>query len=183
MRAIGPNSFPEEDNELLHTPLFKQVSPEQANELIPYLHEAVFDKGDYIFREGDRDHRMYLLERGRVKLIRESKDRRVQLLSIHAHGELLGEIPVFDPSGGPRTATAVAMTHGTHVAWAGSMTRCSRGSTSTRVSPSTCCRCWRIACVATTSAYPTLCSWMCPPAWRRHCSTSARGSASRWKPG
>lgn len=84
MRAIGPNSFPEEDNELLHTPLFKQVSPEQANELIPYLHEAVFDKGDYIFREGDRDHRMYLLERGRVKLIRESKDRRVQLLSIHA---------------------------------------------------------------------------------------------------
>jgi CRP/FNR family cyclic AMP-dependent transcriptional regulator len=103
MRAIGPNSFPEEDNELLHTPLFKQVSPEQANELIPYLHEAVFDKGDYIFREGDKDHRMYLLERGRVKLIRESKDRRVQLLSIHAHGELLGEIPVFDPSGGPRT--------------------------------------------------------------------------------
>ena len=76
MRAIGPNSFPEEDNELLHTPLFKQVSPEQANELIPYLHEAVFDKGDYIFREGDRDHRMYLLERGRVKLIREPKDRR-----------------------------------------------------------------------------------------------------------
>ena len=70
----------------MHTPLFKQVSPEQANELIPYLHEAVFDKGDYIFREGDRDHRMYLLERGRVKLIRESKDRRVQLLSIHAHG-------------------------------------------------------------------------------------------------
>ena len=64
MRAIGPNSFPEEDNELLHTPLLKQVSPEQANELIPYLHEAVFDKGDYIFREGDRDHRMYLLERG-----------------------------------------------------------------------------------------------------------------------
>lgn len=22
-----------------------------------------------------------------------------------------------------------------------------------------------------------------PAAWRRHCSTSARGSASRWKPG
>ena len=44
---------------------------------------------------------MYLLERGRVKLIRESKDRRVQLLSIHAHGELLGEIPVFDRPAAP----------------------------------------------------------------------------------
>ena len=70
-----------------------------------------------IFREGDTDHRMYLLERGRVKLIRQSSDRRVQLLSIHAYGEVLGEIPVFDPHGGPRTASAVAMTSDTKVVW------------------------------------------------------------------
>ncbi|RSX53436.1 Crp/Fnr family transcriptional regulator [Bifidobacterium goeldii] len=117
MRSMVPNSIPEDENELLHTALFKRVSPQQASELLPYLQRATFDKGDYIFREGDTDHRMYLLERGRVKLMRESNDRRVQLLSIHAHGEVLGEIPVFDPNGGPRTASAVSMTHGTHVAW------------------------------------------------------------------
>ena len=60
---------------------------------------------------------MYLLEQGRVKLIRTSSDDRVQLLSIHAPGEVLGEIPVFDPHGGPRTASAVAMSHGTRVVW------------------------------------------------------------------
>ena len=95
----GPSG---ESATLLHTALFKQVSSEEAEELLPHLQHAEYSKGDYIFREGDTDHRMYLLERGRVKLIRQSSDRRVQLLSIHAYGEVLGEIPVFDPHGGPR---------------------------------------------------------------------------------
>ena len=43
--------------------------PEEARELLPYLQHAEYDKGDFIFREGDTDHRMYLLEEGRVKLI------------------------------------------------------------------------------------------------------------------
>lgn len=112
-----PNAIPNDENTLLHTALFKQVSPEQAEELLPTLHESVYDKGEHIFTQGDTDHRMGLLEKGRVKLTRESNDGRVQLLSIHARGEVLGEIPVFDPNGGPRTASAVAMVNGTRVVW------------------------------------------------------------------
>ena len=104
-------------NPLLHTALFKQVSVQQAEELLPHMHSAMVNKGDTIFREGDTDHRMYVIEQGRVKLIRQSADNRVQLLSIHTRGEVLGEIPVFDPEGGPRTATAVAMLNGTKVVW------------------------------------------------------------------
>ena len=117
MSLETPNAFAEEENILLHTALFKQVSPAEAEELLPHLKHATFDKGDYIFSEGDTDQRMYLLEQGRVKLIRTSSDDRVQLLSIHAPGEVLGEIPVFDPHGGPRTASAVSMSHGTRVVW------------------------------------------------------------------
>ena len=95
MSLETPNAFADEENILLHTALFKQVSPSEAEELLPYLKHAAYDKGDYIFSEGDTDHRMYLLERGRVKLVRTSSDDRVQLLSIHAPGEVLGEIPVF----------------------------------------------------------------------------------------
>ena len=113
----GMGDARERRNPLLETALFKQVSEEQARELVPYLHHEEYDKGEYIFTEGDTDQRMYVIQEGRVKLTRQSVDKRVQLLSIHTRGELLGEIPVFDPSGGPRTATAVAMTHGTHVAW------------------------------------------------------------------
>ncbi|MBM6699608.1 Crp/Fnr family transcriptional regulator [Bifidobacterium pullorum subsp. saeculare] len=117
MNIDKPNVFEEDDNVLLHTALFKQVSPVEAEELLPALSQATYGKGETIFEEGDTDHRMYLLERGRVKLVRHAIDRRVQLLSIHAPGEVLGEIPVFDPSGGPRTASAVAMRQGTRVVW------------------------------------------------------------------
>lgn len=112
-----PNEMPDSGNILLHTALFKQVSPAQANELLPDLRRAVFNKNDYIFREGGTDQRMFLLESGRVKLVHSSSDARVQLLSIHSHGEVLGEIPVFDPNGGPRTASAVAMKNHTAVVW------------------------------------------------------------------
>lgn len=110
-------SSSQEENVLLHTALFKQVSPEEAKELIANLEQDVFCKGEAIFRQGDTDHRMYVLESGKVKLIREAEDSRVQLLSIHAPGEMLGEIPVFDPKGGPRTASAIAMENGTSVVW------------------------------------------------------------------
>ena len=85
----GFGGFDDERETLLHTALFKQVSSEEARELLPYLQHAEYDKGDFIFREGDTDHRMYLLEEGRVKLTRQSSDKRVQLLSIHAYGEVL----------------------------------------------------------------------------------------------
>lgn len=118
---MGQTSENEQDstqrNPLLETALFKQVSPQQAKELIPYLHHEVFDKGECIFTEGDTDQRMYVIQSGRVKLTRQSADKRVQLLSIQTRGELLGEIPVFDPEGGPRTANAVAMVNDTQVVW------------------------------------------------------------------
>ncbi|KAA8828246.1 MULTISPECIES: Crp/Fnr family transcriptional regulator [Bifidobacterium] len=101
---------------LLHTALFKQVRPEEADQLLPHLQRRYYSKGDAIFHEGDTDHRMYLVETGRVKLTRESTDHRIHLLSITGRGELLGEIPVFDPTGGPRTASAIVMTNGTIVA-------------------------------------------------------------------
>ncbi|MCI1934960.1 MAG: Crp/Fnr family transcriptional regulator [Bifidobacteriaceae bacterium] len=101
---------------LLKTPLFSHVSADEAALLLPSLQPHTFNKGDYIFREGDTDHQMFVIESGRVKLTRTSRDNRVQLLSIHGRGEILGEIPVFDPQGGPRTASAVVMTNNTTVA-------------------------------------------------------------------
>ena len=51
MSLETPNAFADEENILLHTALFKQVSPAEAEELLPHLKHATFDKGDYIFSE------------------------------------------------------------------------------------------------------------------------------------
>ena len=109
--------MPQRDNILLRTALFKQVPLEQAEELIEHLDQGTYDKGDAIFNQGDTDRRVYFLQSGRVKLIRHAPDHRVQLLSLHAPGEMLGEIPVFDPNGGPRTASALAIRNDTRVVW------------------------------------------------------------------
>lgn len=115
LHAAAPNAMPvdEERGEaglLLETALFKQVPPREAAQLIPHMESHVYLKGDFIFRQGDPDRTMHVIESGRVKLTRQSEDGRLQLLSISTAGEILGEIPVFDPDGGPRTANAVAMT-------------------------------------------------------------------------
>ncbi|KFI69604.1 Transcription regulator, crp family [Bifidobacterium magnum] len=108
----------ESDREaLLNTALFKQVTPQQAQELMPYMESVSVRKGEAIFHEGDTDHRLYVIANGMVKLTRVAEDKRVRLLSIQARGEILGEIPVFDPEGGPRTANAIAMVNNTRVVW------------------------------------------------------------------
>lgn len=115
MTKAKMSDYSKDNMTLIHTALFKQVPVDQAKELIVHFKEAEFKKGQAIFNEGDTDHRMYILDRGRVKLVRHSRDNRVQLLSIHTYGEILGEIPVFDPAGGPRTASAIAMESHTHL--------------------------------------------------------------------
>ena len=42
----GFGGFDDERETLLHTALFKQVSSEEARELLPYLLHAEYDKGD-----------------------------------------------------------------------------------------------------------------------------------------
>lgn len=177
----GFGGFDDERETLLHTALFKQVSSEEARELLPYLQHAEYDKGDFIFREGDTDHRMYLLEEGRVKLTRQSSDKRVQLLSIHAYGEVLGEIPVFDPHGGPRTASAVAMTNGTRVVWLEHDALFDWLDEHPRVAVDM-LQVLRTACAATTNAYAIWCSWTFPDDSPKHCSIWHHDSANRSKP-
>ncbi|WP_018143334.1 Crp/Fnr family transcriptional regulator [Alloscardovia criceti] len=112
-KMLSDDTLSVEERTLLHTALFEHVSLDDAHQLLPYLEHHTYNKGDYIFHEGDEDTNMYIIERGRIKLTRESYDYRVQLLSIAGAGEIAGEIPVFDPHGGPRTASAISMVNGT----------------------------------------------------------------------
>lgn len=105
---------PKDEDLLLRTALFRRVSADDARQLLPHLRRHTFPKEGYIFHQGATDQDMFVIASGRVKLARESSGR-IKLLSIHGRGEILGEIPVFDPKGGPRTANAIAMTNDTDI--------------------------------------------------------------------
>ena len=65
------------------------------------------ERGDILFREGDRGDSLYVIAEGKVKLGRTSADGRENLVAILGPGEMFGELSLFDP--GPRTMTATAV--------------------------------------------------------------------------
>jgi CRP/FNR family transcriptional regulator, cyclic AMP receptor protein len=88
-------------------PLFAALDDEAARALMESMTSSHLERGDILFREGDRGDRIYVIGEGKIKLGRSSVDGRENLLAILGPGEMFGELSLFDP--GPRTATATAI--------------------------------------------------------------------------
>jgi cAMP-binding proteins - catabolite gene activator and regulatory subunit of cAMP-dependent protein kinases len=88
-------------------PLFAALDDEAANALMESMTASRLERGDVLFREGDRGDRLYVIGEGKIKLGLTSIDGRENLLAILGPGEMFGELSLFDP--GPRTATATAV--------------------------------------------------------------------------
>jgi len=65
-----------------------------------------FKDGEIIFREGDESLAMFVVQKGRVKLIKTGSNGNMTLATL-AKGEMFGEMGILD--GIPRNATAVAV--------------------------------------------------------------------------
>jgi len=89
------------------SPLFAALDDDAANALMESMTASRLERGDVLFREGDRGDRLYVIGEGKIKLGLTSIDGRENLLAILGPGEMFGELSLFDP--GPRTATATAV--------------------------------------------------------------------------
>ena len=89
------------------SPLFAALDDDAANALMASMTASRLERGDVLFREGDRGDRLYVIGEGKIKLGLTSIDGRENLLAILGPGEMFGELSLFDP--GPRTATATAV--------------------------------------------------------------------------
>ncbi len=96
------------DDVLMQAPLFSALDPEAAAALRAATNLIRIPKGGVLFREGDPGDRLYVLEKGKIKLGTASTDGRDALLAIVGPGEMIGELSLFDP--GPRAASATALT-------------------------------------------------------------------------
>jgi CRP/FNR family cyclic AMP-dependent transcriptional regulator len=88
-------------------PLFAALDDDAASALMERMTASRLERGDVLFREGDRGERLYVIGEGKIKLGLTSVDGRENLLAILGPGEMFGELSLFDP--GPRTATATAV--------------------------------------------------------------------------
>ena len=76
------------------------------NDII-YNYGKVFEKGEYIIREGEKSNDVYLILKGRIKVSKSGKDEnKIKILTILGPGEIIGEMSFFDSS--VRSASCIA---------------------------------------------------------------------------
>ena len=71
-----------------------------------------FRAGDTVFAEGSEGNEMYLIIRGRVRIVKAGSSGAHELAAL-AEGEIFGEMALLDS--GRRTASAIAAEDGTQV--------------------------------------------------------------------
>ena len=62
--------------------------------------------GDYVFRQGDVGHEAYLIEDGKVEIVKRHTDESETVIGTVGRGEIFGEMALVDA--GPRMASARA---------------------------------------------------------------------------
>jgi CRP-like cAMP-binding protein len=87
--------------------LLASLGEEECQALRSVASRRVFRPGTILFREGDPGRVLFLLQSGRVKIVRVAADGAKALLEIRGPGESVGELSLLD--GAPRCATGVTI--------------------------------------------------------------------------
>jgi CRP/FNR family cyclic AMP-dependent transcriptional regulator len=106
MRILPSESERQKVNILKTVPILRDLTTREILEVIPLLHERVYEKGEIIFEEGDQGHGIFVVLNGSV----QAKSRREPLNAMAVEigpGELIGELSLFDE--GPRMGTVTAI--------------------------------------------------------------------------
>lgn len=90
---------------LRQVPLFESLDDKAARELCQLLEPLDAKAKTVLFRAGEAGDSMYLIERGKVRICVQTKDRHEVTLAELGRGDFFGEMALLD--GKPRSADAV----------------------------------------------------------------------------
>lgn len=76
--------------------IFKDLDPDELNQVADVCKEEKFVSGEYIFREGEHGNRLYLIVDGEVRISRDVPGSGEEALAVLKAGALFGEMAVFD---------------------------------------------------------------------------------------
>lgn len=93
---------------LARTQLFEGLGPSDLESLRPAIRTRTFERGSYLFREGDPGSHLYVVVHGQVKIGRFGLGGGQVVFAIAGPGEVFGELSLFDEDG-QRTADAEAL--------------------------------------------------------------------------
>jgi CRP/FNR family transcriptional regulator len=101
------DTTPVKFDELREIPAFHQLPNEQVQSLAAAMVLRHYTPGQIIFMEGEQARSLWFVFRGRVKIIKQSLNGRIQGLCLMNQGKCFGSCPLFDMDQNPATAQAL----------------------------------------------------------------------------
>jgi len=92
---------------LAATPLFQRLPPEAMASIVAETTTRALARNDILFSQNDEAHDLYVVREGRIAISTRARDGRESLVALMEHGELFGEMSMFDALG--RSAGARAL--------------------------------------------------------------------------
>jgi len=92
-------------------PLFSGLSSQQLVDIKNVAIDRQYQKGEFIFSEGDEGNGFYVIITGRVEIYKASLEGKEKILHIFGPGEPFGEVPVFSGDRFPANARTLTKSH------------------------------------------------------------------------
>jgi CRP-like cAMP-binding protein len=91
---------------LLQTPIFRDLSATDVEELLPDLREKSFARGESVWFEGDPADLLYIVAEGQLKSYRVGRDGGEVILLLQSGLDVAGEVGLFHPSAKRRVSVS-----------------------------------------------------------------------------
>lgn len=99
--------FPVKTAEVQSIPAFRDMPLEQLTLLASAMIRQTYAPGQIIFTEGEVSGSLWFVFEGRIKIIKQSLNGRVQGLCVMDQGKCFGSCPLFDINKNPASAQAL----------------------------------------------------------------------------
>ncbi len=87
--------------------IFSRMTAKDLDRIAENAGVQEFEQGDLIIREGEKDHRLFVMVRGRVKVVKRLGQRDEKDLGVFGPGAYFGEMALIDNL--ERSASVIAM--------------------------------------------------------------------------
>ncbi|MEI6205679.1 MAG: Crp/Fnr family transcriptional regulator [Desulfuromonadales bacterium] len=93
-------------NDIKNIPLFSDLSDDELHIINQRIIKKKFTKDQIVLFEEDTAKFMYLIYDGKVRVVKQSKEGREQIITMHNKGEFFGEMSLLDGKTAPATVIA-----------------------------------------------------------------------------
>lgn len=76
--------------------LFKRFTEEEINMIAPMLSEEFYKKGKVIWEEGSHEQGLHIIDYGKVRVTKRTKEETKQILSVLKENNFYGELSLLD---------------------------------------------------------------------------------------